>query len=62
MSSQWKAGDKVRLKSGGPSMTVQKINEKDAGADTYCIWFAAPDYSTPRWQSFAGETLEADTD
>ena len=28
-------GDKVRLKSGGPSMTVEKI----VGSEVHCCWF-----------------------
>jgi len=31
-----KAGSIVRLKSGGPNMTVRWIN---ADGDTYCDWF-----------------------
>lgn len=32
---EFKVGDVVRLKSGGPSMTVTKVDTKDV----YCCWF-----------------------
>ena len=31
-------GDVVRLKSGGPKMTVAKL--KDEHGNVYCVWFA----------------------
>lgn len=33
-----KAGDIVRLKSGGPNMTLDRAIE-DATEDWYCFWF-----------------------
>ena len=36
--SKYKIGDIVRLKSGGPSMTVESIRDSDG--DIYCHWFA----------------------
>lgn len=32
---QFKPGDVVKLKSGGPIMTIQSVNENSA----YCVWF-----------------------
>jgi uncharacterized protein YodC (DUF2158 family) len=38
MNDQFKAGDKVRLKSGGPTMTVERF---DTLVQQYCcVWFA----------------------
>ena len=37
MASEFKVGDSVRLKSGGPTMTV---NEIDANENVFCQWFA----------------------
>jgi uncharacterized protein YodC (DUF2158 family) len=35
-----KAGDKVRLKSGGPLMTVVAVNQTpDGGRVIVCVWF-----------------------
>ena len=35
--SEFKPGDIVRLKSGGPQMTVESIDKKDGGL--LCLWF-----------------------
>lgn len=40
MSSEIKAGDVVRLKSGGPAMTVERVREMD-GKVADCAWFSA---------------------
>jgi uncharacterized protein YodC (DUF2158 family) len=38
MATEWKIGDQVQLKSGGPVMTVQ---EKMTSSPSYrCQWFA----------------------
>lgn len=35
-----KPGDIVKLKSGGPSMTVEKVGTVDSAAHTAsCVWF-----------------------
>lgn len=36
--AKYKIGDIVRLKSGGPSMTVNAIRDSDG--TIYCHWFA----------------------
>lgn len=41
MADKFNAGDIVVLKSGGPDMTVEKVNESYNDASTYtCSWFA----------------------
>lgn len=35
----WKAGDVVRLRSGGPAMTVEWVKEKHGEACVSCSWF-----------------------
>jgi uncharacterized protein YodC (DUF2158 family) len=35
----WYIGDKVRLKSGGPVMTVGSLQASDALHDVNCCWF-----------------------
>lgn len=48
-----KIGDKVRLKSGGPEMTVNQLDNSGAGVE--CVWFDG----TKRTSAFFSElTLE----
>ncbi len=41
MSNEFKVGDIVLLKSGGPKMTVDKVRDT-IGSDEFvnCVWFA----------------------
>ena len=39
MSNGIKAGDTVQLKSGGPIMTVQRIEPHDKEMTAWCQWF-----------------------
>ncbi|ASN17759.1 DUF2158 domain-containing protein [Pantoea sp. SGAir0180] len=41
MSNQFDVGDQVKLKSGGPDMTVQSVHDTNQNTYTYwCQWFA----------------------
>jgi uncharacterized protein YodC (DUF2158 family) len=51
--SQFKIGDQVALKSGGPRMTIESIG--DAGL-IYCVWFSGNDV---RRQNFHPDALES---
>lgn len=51
---QFKNGDLVRLKSGGPVMTVQFIRDGYA-QDAECAWFIC---KTNKLASFAHDSLE----
>jgi uncharacterized protein YodC (DUF2158 family) len=52
MDQQWKPGDLVAVKSGGPTMTVARVE-----ADTViCEWFAS---GSPRNAAFSATVLEA---
>jgi len=37
--SEFKPGDVVRLKSGGPAMTVDEIEKKGTALSIFCFWF-----------------------
>jgi uncharacterized protein YodC (DUF2158 family) len=40
MPKQWKSGDKVRLPSGGPDMTVKvQVSKEFEGEIVVCQWF-----------------------
>jgi len=41
VKAPFKVGDVVRLKSGGPAMTVTSLEngEREAGYVIFCIWF-----------------------
>jgi uncharacterized protein YodC (DUF2158 family) len=39
MAEQFKAGDVVQLKSGGPKMTVSKLREWQGQTEADCDWF-----------------------
>lgn len=39
METNFKAGDEVQLKSGGPKMTIEVLD----GDGAYCIWFSGLD-------------------
>jgi uncharacterized protein YodC (DUF2158 family) len=41
-SEQYQAGDTVRLKSGGPVMTVEWTDNTVAGIRAACVWFDGP--------------------
>ena len=40
MAAKFKPGDIVRLKSGGPDMTVERVHDTREGASYFCSWFA----------------------
>ncbi|MDR6585541.1 YodC family protein [Herbaspirillum frisingense] len=56
----WNVGDTVRLKSGGPVMTVQQAGDFSMKASirdgARCIWFKD---DVPSEQIFASDALEA---
>lgn len=53
--SEFKIGDTVQLKSGGPIMTIETINKGEGMA--WCVWFDGPD---PKQRHFHIGTLESD--
>ena len=57
MSNDLKPGDEVRLKSGGPIMTIAKIFSTDEGSKAQCEWF--DNNQKPQKQSFHLHSLES---
>jgi uncharacterized protein YodC (DUF2158 family) len=58
MTSVFSVGDVVRLKSGGPKMTVENV-VFDTAEDNYsvdCVWF--DDANELQEETFVGETLQ----
>ena len=57
MAKQWKTGDRVRLASGGPEMTVVRQVQKPFSDDqeTECEWM---DKGKPRKAKFSPDMLE----
>ena len=53
-SQEFKIGDVVKLKSGGPTMTVNNIEEN---GEIYCQWFAGG-YDKAREGYFPPNSLE----
>ena len=39
MANPFKIGDVVRLKSGGPLMTISNTQQKEPHYSSLCIWF-----------------------
>ena len=54
MPQEFKKGDVVRRKSGGPEMTVEVI-DKTKTASLHCSWF--DDKNTPQSGDFDPETV-----
>ena len=56
MSESFKPGDTVRLKSGSPLMTIEKITADRRGPLVWCVWFEKNKQHTG---TFAPHALEA---
>ena len=39
MSETFKIGDVVKLKSGGPKMTITTVGERYGTPTVWCVWF-----------------------
>lgn len=51
MSETLKAGDVVKLKSGGPAMTIRWCKDSDAGYTAWCDWFEGTEQRGHRFSS-----------
>jgi uncharacterized protein YodC (DUF2158 family) len=63
MSATFLTGDLVSLKSGGPTMTVERVGLKPWNDEpvVYCVWFekGASDRSLPKRDSFHPRLLRS---
>ena len=56
----FKAGDLVKLKSGGPVMTVQSVGDQYGEPMVWCVWFEKiGPKQTKQVDTFAPAVLEA---
>lgn len=53
-------GDLVKLKSGGPTMTVEAITKETAGATVRCVWFDDADFKRGIFPAATLEKVEDD--
>ena len=53
--SDFKVGDVVQLKSGGPTMTIQRMYPNSTPPDAKCKWF--DEKSATKEEDFALESL-----
>lgn len=56
--SNIKVGDVVRLRSGGPEMTVQAKAESAKVEAVACVWFPQTNSCEPMRHNFSVDTLE----
>jgi len=59
MAEQWKEGDLVQLKSGGPIMTVESATTYEGKTSIFCAWF---DKTQKMTGSFPPATLQRYTE
>jgi uncharacterized protein YodC (DUF2158 family) len=60
MAKQWKEGDIVQLRSGGPKMIVDRlVHYSDDSTSVYCVWF---DGGSKRECDFPPDGLEKCTE
>ncbi|HAT04544.1 MAG TPA: DUF2158 domain-containing protein [Aeromonas salmonicida] len=58
MTQMFKPGDVVRLKSGGPAMTISAPKKDSTAEAYYCRWFSPNDSSKCQVESFNASCLE----
>ncbi len=56
--AEFKPGDVVQLKSGGPKMTVHSVYPGAKGPAATCLWFTDGDVREVKQFDFYTETLE----
>ena len=62
MAQDFKAGDQVQLKSGGPTMTVTIVGENQYGRKkVFCQWFDKNKLCEAEFEPDTVETAKADS-
>ncbi len=59
MAGKFQIGDIVRLKSGGPDMTVNAVNVGVTGKQVYCVWFAGKKHEGAQFHPDVLEPVES---
>ena len=57
MAEAFQVGDLVKLRSGGPKMTVQSVNDGQEGQLVHCVWFEQ-EQGSPHSHTFPAGALE----
>jgi uncharacterized protein YodC (DUF2158 family) len=55
MAEAFQVGDLVKLRSGGPKMTVQSVNAGQEDQLVHCVWF---EQGSPQSHTFPAGALE----
>jgi uncharacterized protein YodC (DUF2158 family) len=59
MADQLQVGDIVKLKSGGPDMTVESFDDSIVGMYVNCVWFDGSEVKRNRFPTAAVESARA---
>lgn len=60
MATKFKTGDIVRLKSGGPEMTVKEFRDRPQLRDYTCQWFAGKKLESGHFEEDSLEFVTAE--
>jgi len=61
MADKFKPGEIVRLRSGGPDMTVERVVQTSEGTTYFCSWFAGAKDNSRGFKEAALESANDDS-